>query len=79
MREILVMTSRTSARTDCRGGGGEAEEPLGTGVFGQFSLEGKSCGIVAFGNPKFFWREIILVMSNVIKSRKEHKRRGVEI
>ena len=29
-----------SARTDCRGGGGEAGEPLGTGVFGQFSLEG---------------------------------------
>ena len=29
-----------SARTDCRGGGGEAGEPLGTGVFRQFSLAG---------------------------------------
>ena len=36
MREILVMTSRT----DCRGGGGQAGQPLGTGVFGQFSLAG---------------------------------------
>ena len=35
------MTSRNpSARTDCRGGGREAEQPLGTGVFGQFSLAG---------------------------------------
>ena len=44
MREILVTMSRTSvcpsARTDCWGGGGEAVEPLGTGVFGQFSLTG---------------------------------------
>ena len=38
--EILVMTSRTSARADCRGEGGEAGQPLGTGVFGQFSLPG---------------------------------------
>ena len=29
-----------SARTDCRSGGGEEGEPLGTGVFGQFSLAG---------------------------------------
>ena len=35
MRKSLVMTSRTSARTDCLGGGGEAGQ--GTGVFGQFS------------------------------------------
>ena len=44
MREILVITSRTcvcpSARTDCRGGGGEAGQPLGTGMFRQFSLAG---------------------------------------
>ena len=41
MQEILVMTSCTSDRTDCRGGGGEAGQPLlGTGVFGQFSLAG---------------------------------------
>ena len=29
-----------SGRTDCRGGGREEGEPLGTGVFGQFSLAG---------------------------------------
>ena len=29
-----TVTSRTSARTDCRGGGGEAGHSLGTGVFG---------------------------------------------
>ena len=44
MRNVLVMTSRTyvrpSARTDCRGGGGEAGQPLGRGVFEQFSLAG---------------------------------------
>ena len=40
MREVLVTTSRTSARTDCRGGGGKAGQPLGTGEFGQFSLAG---------------------------------------
>ena len=40
MQEILVMTSCTSVRTDCRGGGGEAGQPLGTGVFGQFFLAG---------------------------------------
>ena len=41
MREILVMTSRTFTHTDCRGGGGEAGQPLGlAGVFGQFSLAG---------------------------------------
>ena len=38
MREILAMTPRTPARTDCRGGGREAGQPLGTGAFGQFSL-----------------------------------------
>ena len=35
-----TVTSRTSARTDCRGGGGEVGHSLGTGVFGQFSLAG---------------------------------------
>ena len=30
------------ANTDCRGGGGEARQPLGTGVFGHFFLGGKS-------------------------------------
>ena len=32
--------ARPSAHTDCRGGGGEAGQPLGTGVFGPFSLAG---------------------------------------
>ena len=45
MQEILVMRS---ARTDCKGGGGEAEQPLGT-IF----LSGKSRGSIAFGNPRF--------------------------
>ena len=36
----MVITSYTSVRTDCRGGGGKAGQPLGTGVFGQFSLPG---------------------------------------
>ena len=44
MREILVMSSCTSvgpsAHTDCLGGGGEAGQPLGMGVFGKFSLAG---------------------------------------
>ena len=34
------VTVRPSARTDCRSGGGEAEQPLGTGMFEQFSLAG---------------------------------------
>ena len=34
------MTSHTSGHTDCRGGGGEAGQPLGMGVFWQFSLAG---------------------------------------
>ena len=38
MQEILVTTSHTSAHTDCRGGGGEAGQPVGMGVFGKFSL-----------------------------------------
>ena len=67
MREILVMTSRTSARTGCRGR--EAGEPLGTGVFGQFSLT---------ANRVVFWREITLVTSNGIKSGKvEEKRKSM--
>ena len=40
MREILVMTSHTPVRTDCWGGGGEAWQPRGTGVFRQFSMKG---------------------------------------
>ena len=40
MREILVMTSRTSACTDCGGRGGELRQPLGTGEFGKFSSAG---------------------------------------
>ena len=31
---------RPPARTDCRGGGEEAGQPLGKGVFGQLSLDG---------------------------------------
>ena len=41
MREILVLTlayARLLARTDCWGEGGEVGQPLGTGVFWQFSL-----------------------------------------
>ena len=39
-----------SARTDCWGGGGEAGEPLGTGVFGQFSLAGNCVAALHFAN-----------------------------
>ena len=39
MRVILVMTS-AHVRSYCRGGGGEAGQRLGTGVFGHFSLAG---------------------------------------
>ena len=58
MREILVVTSRTSARTDCRGGGGEAGQPLGTGVFGQLSLAGNRVAALHW-QPAFLWWEII--------------------
>ena len=68
MREILVMTSPTSARTDCRGEGGEALQPLRTGVFKQFPWR------------EIMWQRCIwqpriinLVTSNGIKSRKEHE------
>ena len=81
MGKILVMTSRTSARTvtsrtsastDRRGGGGEAGQPLRTGVFGQFSLAGNRMASLLL-QLAFFWREIILVTSNGIKSRKEQE------
>ena len=52
MREILVKTSRRSARTDCRGGGGEVGQPLGTGVFWQFSLAGDHVPR-CISNPRF--------------------------
>ena len=52
------MTSRTSTRTDCRGGGGEAGQRLGTGVFGQFSLARNRTAALHW-QPAFFWREII--------------------
>ena len=45
MQEILVLTlayARLLARTDCWGEGGEVGQPLGTGVFWQFSLAGNS-------------------------------------
>ena len=79
MREILVMTSRTSVRpsapTHCQGGGGKAGQPLGMGVFGHFFLVGKSRGSVAFGNPRFSGGKS-LVTRYGIKGRKEHERRG---
>ena len=43
MRDIFdydITYVNPSAPTDCRRGGGEAGQPLGTGVFGQFSLAG---------------------------------------
>ena len=53
---------RPSARTDCRGGGGETRQPLGTGVFGQFSLTGNRVPALHL-TTAFFWWEIILVIS----------------
>ena len=69
MQEILVMTSVYARHTECRGGGGEARQPLGMQEFGQFSLEGNHMA------TRFFLAGIILVMSNGIKSRKGHERR----
>ena len=56
-----------SARTDCRGGGGEAGQPLG-GSVPQFFLAG-NCMAALHWQPAFFWREIIVVTSNGIKYR----------
>ena len=51
--------STTVARTDCQSGGGEAGQPLGTGVFGLFSLKRNRAEALHW-QPAFFWREIIL-------------------
>lgn len=58
-----------ATRTDCRGGGREAGQPLGTGVFGQFSLAGLHLATRIFlaGN------HVYLVNSNGMKI-KEQKR-----
>ena len=40
MQEILVMTSAYTHLYRLLGGGGEERQPLGTGVFAQFSLPG---------------------------------------
>ena len=66
MRKSLVMTSRMSARIDCRGGDGQARQPLG--VFGQFSLAGNRVAALHW-QPGVFWREIILVTSNGINEQ----------
>ena len=65
-----TVTSRTSACTDCRGGGGEAGHSLGTGVFGQFSLAGNRVAALHW-QPAFFLWEIILLTNNGIKSTRE--------
>ena len=45
---------RPPARTNCRGGGGEAEQTVGKGVFGQFSFVGnRVASLYRFGNPRF--------------------------
>ena len=36
--EIHREYARVPSRTDCQGGGGEAQQPLGMGVLRQFSL-----------------------------------------
>ena len=54
----MVVTSLMSARTDCWDGGGEAGQPLGTGVFGQLSLEGNRVPALHW-QPAFLWREIL--------------------
>ena len=61
MRAILVMTSgyaRPPARTDCQGGGGEAGQPLGTGVFGQFSLAGNHVAALHLATRVFSGRKL---------------------
>ena len=69
------MTSLTSARTDCWGGGGEAGQPLGTGVFGQLSLAGNRVAALHW-KPAFLWREIIsLIDRNRIKIKEQKRAR----
>ena len=51
MREMYVLMP--SAHTDCRGGGGEAGELLGTEVFGQFSLVGNHVTVLHFATHAF--------------------------
>ena len=61
------MTSPVSARTHCQGGGGEAGEPLGTGVFGQFSLTGNCVAALHSATSNG-------IRSSTIKSNKERER-----
>ena len=61
MREILVMTSaytRPPVRTEFQGGGEEAAQPLGTGVFGQFPWWGIAWQCCIW-QLSFFWLEIM--------------------
>ena len=54
MREFWLRRHvRPSARTDCRAGGRETGQPLGTGVFGQFSLAGNRVAALHLATPVF--------------------------
>ena len=66
--KFLVMTSRRSARSDSRGRGGEAGEPLGTAVFGQFSLAGNRVAALHLATC-VFWREIMIYRFSQAKER----------
>ena len=63
------MASRTPARTDCRRGGREAGQPLGTGVFGQFSLAGNRVAALHLATRLFSGGKSHLVKSNGIKMK----------
>ena len=73
--ETLVMTSRTSARTDCRGEDGEAGQPVGTGVSGQFSLPGNRVAALHLATRVFLGGNYI----SDEQRDKEHERRGDDI
>ena len=68
-------------RTDCRGGGGEAGQQRGTGVFGQFCLAGNRVAALHLANRVFLAENHISEekRDKDLKSRKEHERRGDEI
>ena len=72
MQEISVMTSCTSDHTDCRGGGGEAGQILGTGVFGQFSLAGNRVAAKKSSREAEGGEEEKISMNNYIASSKSN-------
>ena len=75
MREILVVTSRTSVRPYRLSGWKWGDRTAsGTGEFGQFSLAGNPMAALRFGTRVFLAGNHFLVTSNGIKSTKKRRR-----